>query len=513
MLYPIGIQSFSEIRSRGFVYVDKTAKMYKMVSEGKYYFLSRPRRFGKSLLISTLEEYFLGHKELFEGLAVAGLEKDWIEYPLLHLDLNTKKYDSVSALNSILNVALSNWETIYGSNPVEDDFSARFEGVIRRASEKTGRNVVILVDEYDKPLLQAIGDKELQEEYRGVLKAFYGALKSCDKYIRFALLTGVTKFGKVSVFSDLNSLMDISMSHNYYDICGISQEELAGYFDESIGELASENGETKEEAYAHLKLNYDGYHFSYESPGMYNPFSILWTLRERRYGSYWFETGTPTFLVELLQKYDYNLEQMSKVETDSDVLNSIFTDDNPIPVIFQSGYLTIKGYDKEFGLYRLGFPNKEVEDGFMKFLMPFYTSKDKVQSPFEIRMFVKDVESGDADGFMSRLQSFFANAKFDQIARDVENWFQNVIFIVTTLAGFYIEAERQTSRGRIDLVLKTDRYIYVIELKYDGSAESALAQIDGKGYCEPFVNDSRRLIRIGANFSSAARNLDEWIVR
>lgn len=366
------------------MYVDKTAKMYKMVSEGKYYFLSRPRRFGKSLLISTLEEYFLGHKELFEGLAVAGLEKDWIEYPVLHLDLNSRKYDEISSLHGILNEHLEKWERLYGDEKRDRVPEERFTYIIQQAYHKTGRNVVILVDEYDKPLLQAIGDKELQEEYRGVLKAFYGALKSCDKYIRFALLTGVTKFGKVSVFSDLNSLMDISMSHNYYDICGISQEELAGYFDESIGELASENGETKEEAYAHLKLNYDGYHFSYESPGMYNPFSILWTLRERRYGSYWFETGTPTFLVELLQKYDYNLEQMSKVETDSDVLNSIFTDDNPIPVIFQSGYLTIKDYDSRFGIYTLGFPNKEVEDGFMKFLMPFYTSKDKVQSPFEI---------------------------------------------------------------------------------------------------------------------------------
>ena len=512
MLYPIGIQNFEKLRNEGCVYVDKTALMYKMVKEGSYYFLSRPRRFGKSLLISTLEAYFLGKKELFEGLAVAEIEKDWVEYPVLHLDLNTEKYDSPEVLINKLSGAIDSWEKEYGRNESEKSLPTRFEGIIRRAKEKTGRNVVILVDEYDKPMLQAIGNAELQKAYRDTLKSFYGALKSQDACIRFAILTGVTKFGKVSVFSDLNNLNDISMDHRYYDICGISEVELHRYFDSEINGLAQANNQTPEQAYEQLRIDYDGYHFTYDTPGMYNPFSILNTLSKQRYGSYWFETGTPTFLVELLQKADYNLEEMAGIETDADMLGSIFNDDNPIPVIYQSGYLTIKGYDNRFGIYKLGFPNREVEDGFMKFLLRYYTTKKISNSAFEISKFVFDIESGNAEGFMQRLQSFFAGAKFDQIARDTENWFQNVVFIVTTLCGLYIEAEHQTSNGRIDLVLKTDKYIYVMELKYDGTAEEALRQIDDKGYALPWQSDGRTVIKVGANFSSSLRRLDGWII-
>ncbi len=512
MLYPIGIQNFEKLRNDGCVYVDKTALMYKMVKEGNYYFLSRPRRFGKSLLISTLEAYFLGKKELFEGLAVAELEKDWVEYPVLHLDLNTEKYDSIEVLNNKLSGTLKLWEEQYGRDESEKSLPMRFEGIIRRAKEKTGRNVVILVDEYDKPMLQAIGNEELQKAYRDTLKSFYGALKSMDGCIRFALMTGVTKFGKVSVFSDLNNLKDISMSQYYYNICGITEEELHHYFDEEIEQLARTNNQTKDEAYEKLKEEYDGYHFTYDTPGMYNPFSILWTLSERRYGSYWFETGTPSFLVELLQKSDYNLEQMANVEADSDMLGSIFNDDNPIPVIYQSGYLTIKSYDNRFGIYKLGFPNREVEDGFMKYLLKYYTAKKNSNSAFEISRFVADIESGNAEGFMQRLQSFFAGAKFDQIAKDTENWFQNVVFIVTTLCGLYIEAEHQTSNGRIDLVMKTDKYVYVMELKYDGTPEEALRQIDDKGYALPWQADGRKVIKVGANFSSELRRLSGWVI-
>ena len=512
MLYPIGIQNFEKLRNDGCVYVDKTALMYKMVKEGNYYFLSRPRRFGKSLLISTLEAYFLGKKEFFEGLAVAELEKDWVEYPVLHLDLNTEKYDSIEVLNNKLSGTLKLWEEQYGRDESEKSLPMRFEGIIRRAKEKTGRNVVILVDEYDKPMLQAIGNEELQKAYRDTLKSFYGALKSMDGCIRFALMTGVTKFGKVSVFSDLNNLKDISMSQYYYNICGITEEELHHYFDEEIEQLARTNNQTKDEAYEKLKEEYDGYHFTYDTPGMYNPFSILWTLSERRYGSYWFETGTPTFLVELLQKTDYNLEQMANVEADSDMLGSIFNDDNPIPVIYQSGYLTIKSYDNRFGIYKLGFPNREVEDGFMKYLLKYYTAKKNSNSAFEISRFVADIESGNAEGFMQRLQSFFAGAKFDQIAKDTENWFQNVVFIVTTLCGLYIEAEHQTSNGRIDLVMKTDKYVYVMELKYDGTPEEALRQIDDKGYALPWQSDGRKVIKVGANFSSELRRLSGWVI-
>ncbi|MGM9785674.1 MAG: AAA family ATPase, partial [Candidatus Cryptobacteroides sp.] len=439
-------------------------------------------------------------------------EKDWVEYPVLHLDLNTEKYDSLEVLMNKLSASIDSWEGKYGRNESEKSLPMRFEGIIRRAKEKTGRNVVILVDEYDKPMLQAIGNEELQKAYRDTLKSFYGALKSMDACIRFALLTGVTKFGKVSVFSDLNNLNDISMDHRYYDLCGISEEELHRYFNAEIQGLAQANNQTFEQACEQLRVDYDGYHFTYDTPGMYNPFSILSTLSKQRYGSYWFETGTPTFLVELLQKADYNLEGMAHVEADSDMLGSIFNDDNPIPVIYQSGYLTIKDYDSRFGIYKLGFPNREVEDGFMKYLLRYYTANKNTNSAFEISKFVKDIESGNAEGFMQRLQSFFAGAKFDQIAKDTENWFQNVVFIVTTLCGLYIEAEHQTSNGRIDLVLKTDKFIYVMELKYDGTAEEALQQIDDKGYTLPWQSDGRTVIKVGANFSSSLRRLDGWIV-
>ena len=511
-LYPVGIQNFEKLRKDGYFYIDKTALMYRLVKTGSYYFLSRPRRFGKSLLISTLEAYFQGKKELFGGLAVYELEKEWKKYPILHLDLNTEKYDTPEALDNKLNLAVSEWEGLYGSNPNERSLATRFEGTIKRAASKTGERVVILVDEYDKPMLQAIGDLQRQEAYRNTLKAFYGALKSQDGNIKFALLTGVTKFGKVSVFSDLNNLMDISRDERYTDICGISEKELIDNFSEDIAELARANGQTYGQACAQLKEDYDGYHFCPDSAGIYNPFSLLNTFAKRRYGSYWFETGTPTYLVELLKKSDYDLEKMSRVETDDDILDSIFTDDNPIPVIYQSGYLTIKDYDRRFGMYTLGFPNREVEDGFMNFLLPYYSGVDKTQSPFEIKQFVRDVERGNIDSFMERLQSFLAGCPYE-MARDIELHYQNVLFIVFRLAGLYTKVEYRTSRGRIDLVLQTADYIYVMEFKLDGSAEEAIAQIEEKQYSLPFRNDRRKVFEIGVNFSSQTRNIDRWIVK
>ena len=511
-LYPVGIQNFEKIRRDGYCYIDKTALVYQLVKTGSYYFLSRPRRFGKSLLISTLEAYFSGKKELFEGLAMEGLEKEWKRYPILHLDLNIEKYDTPDSLDDILNRNLVAWENLYGSDPAEVSLSLRFAGVVQRACEKTGERVVILVDEYDKPMLQAINSPELQDAYRSTLKPFYGVLKSMDGYIKFALLTGVTKFGKVSVFSDLNNLMDLSRDLRYFDICGISEEELLRDFSDDIHELASANGQTFEQACDRLKEDYDGYHFCPDSPGMYNPFSILNTFAKKTYGSYWFETGTPTYLVELLKKSNYDLEEVSHVETDANILDSIFTDDNPIPVIYQSGYLTIKGYDKRFGIYTLGFPNREVEEGFMNFLLPFYANVNKTSSPFEIKKFVTDVESGDIDGFMERLQSFLADCPYE-LAKDIELHYQNVLFIVFRLAGLYTKVEYHTSRGRIDLVLQTDSYVYVMEFKLDGNAEQAMQQIEDKQYALPFAKDSRKVYTIGVNFSSETRNIDKWIVK
>ncbi|MBS7199287.1 MAG: AAA family ATPase, partial [Bacteroidales bacterium] len=491
-LYPIGIQNFESLRKDGYLYVDKTALIYQLAKRGRYYFLNRPRRFGKSLLISTLEAYFQGKRELFQGLAMEELEKEWLQHPILHLDLNIEKYDSIESLGNILNNALTRWEKIYGDEPSEASFSLRFAGIIRRAHELTGQRVVILVDEYDKPMLQAINNEELQREFRNTLKPFYGALKTMDGDIKFALLTGVTKFGKVSVFSDLNNLNDISMDKQYVSLCGMTEEEIHRYFEDDLRRLATAQDMTYEETCTRLKEAYDGYHFRQNSEGIYNPFSVLNTFAKQEFGSYWFETGTPTYLVELLKQNHYNLEQMSHEETNSEVLNSIYADESPIPVIYQSGYLTIKDYDPRFENYILGFPNREVEEGFIKFLMPFYTNVNKVEFPFEIQQFTREIESGQPDAFLRRLQSFFADTPYELI-RDLEVHYQNVLFIVFRLVGFYVKAEYHTSEGRVDLVLQTDRYIYVMEFKLEGSAEEALQQIEAKHYARPFEADSRQL--------------------
>ena len=393
-IYPIGIQNFEKIRKEGYAYVDKTALIYRLVKKGSYYFLSRPRRFGKSLLISTLDAYFLGKKELFNGLAMEKLEKDWIRRPVLHLDLNIGKYDAPDSLDKILEEAISKWEVLYGTGVGESTLALRFKGIVERACQQSGQRVAILVDEYDKPLLQAIGNENLQREYRNTLKPFYGVLKTMDGCIQFAILTGVTKFGKVSVFSDLNNLIDISMDEPFISLCGMTEQEIHDNFEEDLHELAAAQKMTYEEVGAELKKYYDGYHFVENSEGIYNPFSVLNTFFKMKFGSYWFETGTPTYLVELLKRNHYDLERMATEETNSDVLNSIYGDEQPIPVIFQSGYLTIKGYDKEFGLYRLGFPNKEVEEGFINFLMPFYTRFNKIEAPFEIQKFVREIRTG-----------------------------------------------------------------------------------------------------------------------
>lgn len=511
-IYPIGIQNFEKIRKDGYFYIDKTALIYQLVKTGSYYFLSRPRRFGKSLLLSTLEAYFQGKKELFDGLAMEKLEKDWIKYPILHLDLNAEKYTAPEALDQVLESALRGWEALYGAQDYERTFASRFQGIIQRACDKTGQRVVVLVDEYDKPMLQAIGNDELQKSYRETLKAFYGALKSKDGCIKFGMLTGVTKFGKVSVFSDLNNLDDISMRNQYIDICGINEQELHDNLEDELHSLASAQGMTYDEICAKLQEYYDGYHFTHNSIGMYNPFSLLNTFKYNEFGSYWFETGTPTYLVELLKKHHYDLRRMAHEETTATVLNSIdSTSDNPIPVIYQSGYLTIKGYDQRFGIYRLGFPNREVEEGFINFLLPFYANTNAVESQFEIQRFVREVESGDYDSFFRRLQSFFADTPYE-LVRDLELHYQNVLFIVFKLVGFYVKAEYHTSAGRIDLLLQTDKFIYVMEFKLDGTAEEALLQINEKHYAQPFENDDRKLFKIGVNFSAEMRNIEKWIV-
>ena len=511
-LYPIGIQNFESLRNDGYLYVDKTRLIYQLVKTGRYYFLSRPRRFGKSLLISTLEAYFSGKKELFTNLAIEELEKEWIKYPILHMDLNTEKYDTLESLESILNFTLGKWERLYGTAPSETTFALRFRGIIERANKQAGQRVVILIDEYDKPMLPAIGNEPLQRKFRNTMKAFYSVLKTMDGHIKFAFLTGVTKFGKVSVFSDLNNLIDISMDEQYVELCGITEKEIHDIMEEDLHILADKQKMTYEEVCSELKECYDGYHFVENSIGIYNPFSLLNTFYKMKFGSYWFETGTPTYLVELLKKSNYNLQRITHEETDADVLNSIdSTSRNPIPVIYQSGYLTIKGFDNRFGIYRLGFPNREVEEGFVKYLLPFYTNIDVIESPFQIRQFVDEVEQGDYDAFFRRLQSFFADTPYE-LVRDLELHYQNVLFIVFKLIGFYVKAEYHTSQGRIDLVLQTEHFIYVMEFKLEGTAEEALQQINDKHYAQAFAADKRQIFKIGINFSNETRNIEKWIV-
>ena len=421
-----------------------------------------------------------------------------------------KKIDD---LRNILDTYLREWEREYGtteeSNP---SLSQRFRGVIRAAKQKTGRNVVVLVDEYDKPMLQAIGNEALQTDFRNALKAFYGVLKSADGDLRFAMLTGVTKFSKVSVFSDLNNLEDISMMPQYHDICGISEKELHATFDAEVEKLAQANGQTKEEAYLELKRRYDGYHFCANTPGMYNPFSVLLTLKNANYGSYWFSTGTPTYLVELMKEVNLNPADLTGYEAGASELDCIQAKvDNPIAVLYQSGYLTIKGYDKDVRLYSLDFPNEEVKEGFVNFLMPYYTPISETESPAFIGKFVREVKAGKVDDFMRRLKALMADTPYELI-RDLENHYQNVMYIITKLMGLYIQAEYRTSRGRIDLLIGTDKYVYIIELKLDGSAEEALAQINAKDYALPFSVDGREVVKIGANVTSETRNLERWVM-
>ena len=370
MKYPIGIQDFEDLQRNGYAYVDKTNFVYKLADEGKYYFLSRPRRFGKSLFLSTLEAYFQGKKELFKGLAIYDLETEWKKYPIFHIDLNTANFREKDSLYTVLNDYLTTWESKYGTRESEATLALRFKGVIARAAEKEGCGVVILIDEYDKPILQTLRDPELQAEHRAQLKAFYSVLKTQDRYIKFAFLTGVTKFGKVSVFSDLNNLTDISMDHRYISICGMTEKELLTNFKEGICELAEANEDNETETIDKLRMRYSGYHFEENSEEIYNPFSVLNTLANSRYDDYWFKANTHTFLIDILKKHDYCITDLNKAQVKANMMNNV--DTNPIPVIYQSGYLTIKSYDERFKNYQLGFPNKEVEEGILNILLPLY---------------------------------------------------------------------------------------------------------------------------------------------
>ena len=513
MLYPIGIQNFEDLRRNEYVYVDKTHHIHRLATTGKYYFLSRPRRFGKSLLVSTMEAYFKGEKELFEGLALEQLEKDWTEYPVLHLDLNGSKYMNSGDLNDILNLNLNRWESEYGVTTRYSTLSVRFQAVIDAAYEKTGRQVVILIDEYDKPIVDNLGNPELADDFKKTLQGFYSVLKAKDGQIRFGFLTGVSKIGKLSVFSGLNNLRDISMLPEYSDICGISEEDLHKYFDESVEELAVSNQLSKEDCYGKLKDMYDGYHFSEESVGMYNPFSLLNTFSSNKFKEYWFETGTPTLLVNVMKQTSFDVTTLSdQVEVSVEDLSGMQDIINrPIPLFFQTGYLTIKDYDKEFDIYTLGFPNDEVKNGFLKFIFSYYVPVNPAEGNTTTAKLAKALRTGSPDMFMRTLEALFANTTY-QIQGDAEKNFQYAMYIIMELVGEYVQAERTTSNGRIDLLLQTKDYIYIVELKIDNTADAALQQIEDKGYAKPFVNDPRKLFKIGVSFSTADRRIEDWKV-
>ena len=525
---PIGIQSFEDLRRKNFLYVDKTLYAFKLANLGKVYFLSRPRRFGKSLFLSTLKAYFLGQKELFKGLYIekaeekrAEIEKNeaWGEYPVFYLDFNVGRYDLDGALAESLDYFLKKEEKLYGLKNEGDSFGKRFQSLIETAYNKTGKQAVILVDEYDKPLLQTMGVNEaLNEEYRNTLKAFYSVIKTCDQYIRFAFLTGVTKFSKVSISSDLNNLQDISMLNDYAEICGLTQAEIEKTFKPEIERLAKNTKNSYDKMLEELKKRYDGYKFSVLGESVYNPFSILNTFNSGELKNYWFATGTPTFLVNYLKDAHYNIPDLDgKVELDESMLNEYRADaKDPIPILFQSGYLTIKEYIEEVNMYRLGFPNDEVRYSFLENLVPAYSSLRPDETGVSIWKFVEDIRAGNVDDFMDRMQAIIAGVPYNNLPKDKlklrEQNYQTAVYLIFKLMGQFVQTEIHCAKGRADCIVHTKDSIYIFEFKLmsAGTAEDAIVQIKENGYAAQFKTSSKKIILIGSSFNEEERTIGEW---
>ncbi len=521
---PLGIQSFEKLRNTDCAYIDKTKFIWDLTRTNFPYFLSRPRRFGKSLLLSTMKAYFLGQKELFEGLAIKDLEenqeKTWKKHPVLYLDLNAEKYTEEQDLINILNRHLLSWEEEYKPSQIDESLAGRFFNVIKKAYEQTGRLVVILIDEYDKPLLQSFGDnEELNDKYRKILKAFYGVIKSADQYLRFVFLTGVTRFSKVSIFSDLNNLTDISFLKQYAGICGITQKELEDNFEAEIEALAEENNLTIEECLATLKKKYDGYIFTDNYVNLYNPFSILNTLSSKEIKNYWFATGTPTFLVKYLKNGHHNIQDLDgNIFMEQSGLDTYRAEErDPLPILFQAGYLTIKDYNPESQLYRLAFPNDEVRYGFLKTLIPSYLYMRTNEAPLAIWNFVEDIRANRVDEFMERLQSIISSIPYDNLEeKDLklrEQNYQTAVYLVFALMGQFVRTEVHSATGRSDCELETKDAIYIFEFKLteNGSAEDAIQQIKDKGYADKYKPSNKKLILVGASFDGEKRTIDKWL--
>ena len=506
---PIGIQAFSSLIKEGFVYLDKTDMIYKLANRKACYFLSRPRRFGKSLTVSTLHEYFDGQKDLFAGLKIEKLETKWEKYPVLHFDFNSATYETLKNFREELGSQLEDYEADYDIQ-TKGSLSNRFKRLVTSIAKQTGKEVVVLVDEYDKPLLNNISNKPLQEKIRTDLKAFYGVLKTCDKQIKMAFITGVTKFSKVSLFSDVNNLTDISQERDFSTLCGITEQEIHDQLDDYVQQMADANEMSKEDCYKELKRWYEGYHFSEDMVDIYNPFGLMKAFYSKKFKEHWFESGTPTFLVKEIKKHNMNLSNLDRVECDENDISKIDNfAGNPVPLLFQSGYLTIKGYDKFFKTYILGMPNKEISEAFPKFILNFSFPKTGTEE-FSITYFARDVIKGDIDGFMKRFCALLADSTY-KIVGDAEKYFQNVFYLIFKLLGFYAEVERNTSDGRMDAVVKTPKFIYVFEFKLDKPAQEAIDQINSKEYALPFAADGRKLYKVGVSFSSETRKVAEWV--
>jgi hypothetical protein len=511
---PIGIQDFEDLRRNAYIYVDKTAYVWRLVTEGKPYFLSRPRRFGKSLLLSTLKAYFQGKKELFEGLAIAKLETEWLQYPVLYLDFNSTSYATVEGLNEILNYSVGSWEKTWGLETSIEAAALRFKTLIEGIYRVTGRQVVVLVDEYDKPLLESMEDEKLNAALRAGLKPFYGVLKSADAALRFVMLMGVTRFSKVSIFSDLNQLREIGLTEKYAAVCGITETELQDYFTPELEALAKKNGESFEETLELVRRNFNGYHFYKNGESVYNPFSLLNTFGNGDIRYYWFTTGTPVFLFGELKRAEFDITRLDNgIEIDEFAINDYQSEDaNPVPLLYQSGYLTITGFDKNMRSYRLGFPNEEIKYGFLENLFKYFFPRGGDGNGLNARTFARALNAGEAETFLVQLKAFFASIPYDLYFAKGESYYQTIFYLVFTLMGQFIGSEVRSALGRADAVVKTKERVYVFEFKVDGNAEEALKQIEDKGYMIPYSAEGRRLVKAGVVFDSEKRTLGEWRV-
>ena len=525
---PIGVQSFEVLRNDRYLYVDKTAYLFQLVTSGRVYFLSRPRRFGKSLFLSTLAAYFLGQKELFKDLYLEKAEEEqalqesraaWQEYPVLYLDFNTGQYELSGALDETLRYFLDTEEPKYNLQKNSLSHAKRFTSLIQAAYQQTGRQVVILVDEYDKPLLQTMGiNEELNEQYCNTLKAFYSVIKTCDQYIRFAFLTGVTKFSKISIFSDLNNLKDISLNETYAGICGITQKELELNFQPEIQALAQKQGFNYQQALAALKQWYDGYLFHPAGEGMYNPFSILNALDDKEIKSYWFGTGTPTFLVNFLKEAHYFIPDLDgHVELNEEGLQTYrAVAQDTLPILFQAGYLTIKEYIKDLRLYRLGFPNDEVRYGFLHNLLPAYSDVPFGQTGVWIGRFVQDIRNGKVDEFMERMQAIISSIPYDNFTdknlKLREQNYQTAVYLIFALMGQFVQTEVHCATGRADCVVQTADSIYIFEFKLsgNGTVDDAIVQIQKQNYAAKYKTDGKKIVLIGAGFDEKMKTIKEW---